>query len=392
MAKELQTLSWHDFSEGVLVEPSALTHSEDSICWRNVLWLGHGTDGLSLALGCRIASSWRRSWPIATGRRSMWRGHGSSWSRPSGWTWRRSPGGPESAGRRCGAGSSASPRPASTGCCATRPGNPASRATPEAVVQRVVALTCAEPPGEATHWTGRLMAKATGLSLRTVQRIWAAHKLQPHRLRTFKRSRDPEFIDQARGHRRALPGPAAARGRAVGRREEPDPGPRPHPAGPAAQARQGRDDDPRLCPPRHDHAVRRAQRARRHGARPLHAAAPPPGVHPLPQRGRGRGPRRQAGPLHPRQLRHPQAPEGARLARPPRALDLPLHADLRLLAQRGRDLLLRDDPPPPPPRRVPLAGRPAGRHQPLPRRAQRRPQALRLDRHARTRLSPSCSI
>ena len=37
------------------------------------------------------------------------------------------------------------------------------------------------------------MAKATGLSLSTVQRIWAVHKLQPHRLRTFKRSRDPNF-------------------------------------------------------------------------------------------------------------------------------------------------------------------------------------------------------
>ena len=71
-----------------------------------------------------------------------------------------------------------------------KPGRPR---TPDAVVQRVVALTCGEPPGEATHWTGRAMAKVSGLSLRSVQRIWAAHKLQPHRLRTFKRSRDPEF-------------------------------------------------------------------------------------------------------------------------------------------------------------------------------------------------------
>jgi transposase len=61
------------------------------------------------------------------------------------------------------------------------------------VEQRVVALACGEPPGEATRWTGRMMAEAVGLSLRTVQRIWAAHQLQPHRLRSFKRSRDPEF-------------------------------------------------------------------------------------------------------------------------------------------------------------------------------------------------------
>jgi transposase len=71
-----------------------------------------------------------------------------------------------------------------------KPGKPA---TPADTVARVVALTCSEPQGEATHWTGRAMAKATGLSLRTVQRIWAAHDLQPHRIRTFKRSNDPAF-------------------------------------------------------------------------------------------------------------------------------------------------------------------------------------------------------
>ena len=64
----------------------------------------------------------------------------------------------------------------------------------DAPVRRVVALTCAEPPGETTCWTGRAMAEAVGVSLRSVQRIWAAHKLQPHRVRTFKRSRDPDFL------------------------------------------------------------------------------------------------------------------------------------------------------------------------------------------------------
>jgi len=63
----------------------------------------------------------------------------------------------------------------------------------DAMARRVVALTCAEPPGEATHWTGRAMAEMVGVSLRSVQRIWAAHDLQPHRIRTFKRSNDPEF-------------------------------------------------------------------------------------------------------------------------------------------------------------------------------------------------------
>jgi transposase len=64
----------------------------------------------------------------------------------------------------------------------------------DALVRRIVALTCAEPPGETTHWTGRAMAEAVGVSLRSVQRIWGAHKLRPHRLRTFKRSNDPAFL------------------------------------------------------------------------------------------------------------------------------------------------------------------------------------------------------
>jgi hypothetical protein len=74
-----------------------------------------------------------------------------------------------------------------------KPGKPP---VPLPVVAKVVALTCSEPPGEVTHWTGRAMAQAVGLSLRTVQRIWEAHHLQPHRLRTFKRSKDPAFAEK----------------------------------------------------------------------------------------------------------------------------------------------------------------------------------------------------
>jgi len=70
---------------------------------------------------------------------------------------------------------------------------PGKAPVPVGVVQRLIALTCSEPPGEVTHWTGRAMARAMGVSLRTVQRIWQSHKLQPHRLRTFKRSTDPDF-------------------------------------------------------------------------------------------------------------------------------------------------------------------------------------------------------
>jgi transposase-like protein len=76
----------------------------------------------------------------------------------------------------------------------TRPAGTAP--VPMTTVAKVLALTSAEPPGETTHWTGRAMAAAVGLSLRTIQRIWEAHRLQPHRLRTFKRSKDPAFAEK----------------------------------------------------------------------------------------------------------------------------------------------------------------------------------------------------
>ncbi len=60
----------------------------------------------------------------------------------------------------------------------------------------VLALTCSEPPGEVTHWAGRAVAEQVGISLRSVQRIWEAHGLQPHRVRTFKRSNDAAFAEK----------------------------------------------------------------------------------------------------------------------------------------------------------------------------------------------------
>ena len=57
-------------------------------------------------------------------------------------------------------------------------------------MQLVIDLVTGPPPGEAMHWTGRMLAKAAGVSLRSVQRILEAHQLAPHRVRTFKLSND----------------------------------------------------------------------------------------------------------------------------------------------------------------------------------------------------------
>jgi len=61
------------------------------------------------------------------------------------------------------------------------------------VAERVVALTLAGPPPAASHWTGAAMAKAAGISVSSVQRIWRAHGLRPHLVRRFKLSNDPQF-------------------------------------------------------------------------------------------------------------------------------------------------------------------------------------------------------
>ena len=69
---------------------------------------------------------------------------------------------------------------------------------PASVHERTVALALGDPPGEATHWTAEMMARAAGISVSSVQRIWRAHGLQPHRVRQFKLSRDPEFVPKLR--------------------------------------------------------------------------------------------------------------------------------------------------------------------------------------------------
>ena len=66
------------------------------------------------------------------------------------------------------------------------------------VAERVVALTLSDPPAEATHWVAAMMAKATGISVSSVQRIWRAHGLRPHRVRQFKLSNDPDFVAKLR--------------------------------------------------------------------------------------------------------------------------------------------------------------------------------------------------
>src|SRR5215831_3905728 len=75
-----------------------------------------------------------------------------------------------------------------------RPGVP--RRITDAHIEEVITKTLESTPVDATHWSTRSMAKASGLSQSAISRIWRAFGLQPHRLETFKLSKDPLFIER----------------------------------------------------------------------------------------------------------------------------------------------------------------------------------------------------
>jgi transposase len=77
---------------------------------------------------------------------------------------------------------------------APRPGR--TRTITDAIVKRVIEKTTRETPDNATQWSTRTMAVAVGLSEASVRRIWHAHGLKPHLVRTFKVSNDPQFAEK----------------------------------------------------------------------------------------------------------------------------------------------------------------------------------------------------
>jgi transposase len=76
-----------------------------------------------------------------------------------------------------------------------RPGAP--RRITDAQIEQVIVRTLEETPRGATHWSTRGMAKASGLGRTTINEIWRAFRLQPHRTETFKLSKDPLLIEKS---------------------------------------------------------------------------------------------------------------------------------------------------------------------------------------------------
>jgi len=81
-------------------------------------------------------------------------------------------------------------------CDEPRSGTP--RTIEDERIEAVIVRTLESLPPNATHWSSRGMAKASGVSISSVQRIWRAFGLQPHRLETFKLSTDPDFVAKVR--------------------------------------------------------------------------------------------------------------------------------------------------------------------------------------------------
>jgi len=77
-----------------------------------------------------------------------------------------------------------------------RPGKPRSIGDDD--IERVIVKTLEESPPNATHWSTRSMAAATGMSQSAISRIWRAFALKPHRTEAFKLSPDPQFIEKVR--------------------------------------------------------------------------------------------------------------------------------------------------------------------------------------------------
>ena len=77
-----------------------------------------------------------------------------------------------------------------------RPGRP--RSIPDEQVAELINTTLQTKPEGATHWSCRTLADQVGVSKSTVQRVWSAFGLKPHRSETFKLSTDPFFVEKVR--------------------------------------------------------------------------------------------------------------------------------------------------------------------------------------------------
>ena len=221
---------------------------------------------------------------------------------------------------------------------ARRPGRKKAVA-PE--VKGVVEATLHTTPAAATHWSTRTMAQAHGLSRMTVQRIWRQHGLQPHRVETFKLSRDPRFVEKLRDVVGLyLNPPDKALVLSVDEKSQ----------------IQALDRTAPLLPLRPGIPARQTHDYKRHGTTTLFAALSLLDGQVIGEclprhrsrefirflRSGSRDARGTRAASDRRQLQHAQEPAGHALAHAPPTVSSPLHPDQQFVAQPGGALVRRD--------------------------------------------------
>jgi transposase len=182
-------------------------------------------------------------------------------------------------------------------------------------VARLVELTTQSTPEAATHWSTRKMAAELGVSAASISRHWRANGLKPHLVRGFKVSRDPRFVEKLEDIVGLyMSPPEHALVLCCDEKSQV----RPYAARAAAEKRACSHHDPRLQAQRHDHAVRRAQRAGRQRDRTVRTAAPSHRVAQVSAQDRPGNAEGQGAAPDRRQLRHTQASRCEWLAKHPR--------------------------------------------------------------------------
>jgi transposase len=218
-----------------------------------------------------------------------------------------------------------------------RPGAP--RRISDGDVERVMRVTLETAPRDATHWSTRSMARRCGLSQTAVSRIWRAFSLRPHRVKTVKLSKDPLFIEKVRDIVGLyLNPPDKALVLCVDEKAQIQALDRTQPLLPMRPGQVER-RTPRLRPPRHDLALRRAERQIGLRHRGVSPAAPRRGVSQVPRHDRGGRPADVRRASDPRQRRDAQDAAHPSVAGPPSAVPRALHPDGGLLDQPRRALV-----------------------------------------------------
>ena len=256
----------------------------------------------------------------------------------------------------------------------TKPGRGRKPSISAAKIKAIVQPTTQTTPLGQRHWSCRSMAKAQGVSPATVQRIWDAHGLKPHRVRTFKLSNGPRFSEKLTDVVGLyLNPPEQAIVLCVDEKSQIQALDRTQPSLPMKKGRAGTMT--------HDY--------KRNGTTTLFAALSmldgsvlgqclPRHRHQeflkVPASPRPRVSRRARAAPDRRQLPHPHPRQPRRLARQAPALPPALHPDLELLAQPRRALVPRAHRQGDPTRRLPQRPRPDRSDRSLPRRPQQRPQ------------------